>query len=646
MRKLTDMKRISFLLAASAAFSASAADLRLSLDVYRDRMEGAWLGQSVGVTYGFPTEFTCNGRLVPDDKMPVWKPETVNGTFTQDDLYVEMTFIETLERRGIDVSSRLASIDFANSRYRLWCANFNARNNLRDGIAAPWSGDPAFHRTTDDIDYQIEADFSGILSPGLPGRVLRLGEQFGRIMNFGDGVYAGEFVGCLYAFAYFERDRVRIVERALGCIPSDSRYAEMVRDLLAWYRADLRDWKGAWRKIVDKWQAKPQLGRVSQPALDVKTNGAMALLGFLWGEGDMERTMRIATAAGYDSDCNPSTACGVLGTMLGAKGIPAAYVSAFDRTRKWQYTNYDLPGLMRACEDLTRKFVVAEGGRIERGADGRETFVIPERKAVPVVCVSPAKDDPKARFTEAELEQIRYLPGKFCWQSPERHPKIVPNPWAGRSSDTLPREEIEWQDRWVESAATRDAKLPRVLMLGDSISRQYRGEVGRLLKGKAAIANSAGSHCVGDPLLIEEAAKILDEYDFDVIVFNNGLHGFDNPDWEYAMHLPQYVEYLKAKAPKAKLVWARTTPVSERGNLAKLAELNARVEERNRSADEVMKRYGVPAVDLYAPIAADPAKYHSADGTHFNDAGVKVLAKAVADAVLGRLGTEGIPMAK
>jgi len=620
-------------LAAWAVLTGSADEVRLTLEEYRDRMEGAWLGQSVGVTYGFPTEFSCNGSLVPEDKMPVWRPEVINGTFTQDDLYVEMTFIATLERRGIDVSSRLASIDFANSRYRLWCANFNARNNLRNGIAAPWSGDPAFHPTTDDIDYQIESDFSGILSPGLPQRVLKLGEQFGRIMNFGDGVYAGEFVGCLYAAAYFERDRVRLVERALAGIPSDCRYAEMVRDLLQWYKADPKDWRTVWKKVVDKWQARDRLGRISQPVLDVKVNGAMALLGFLWGEGDMEKTMRIATAAGYDSDCNPSTACGVLGTMLGAKKIPSRYVEAFDRTRKWQYTEYDLAGLMRSCEKLTRQIIVAEGGRIERDADGRETFVIPSQTVKPVVCRSPAKDDPKARFTEAEREEIRYLPGKFCWQSPERHPRIVPNPWAGRASDTLPRESIEWQDRWIESAATRDAGVPRVLLLGDSISRQYRGEVSRLLKGKAAVANSAGSHCVGDPLLIEEAGKILDAYDFAVIVFNNGLHGFDNPDWEYAMHLPQYVEYLREKAPKAKLVWARTTQVSDSKDLSRSAELNKRVEERNRSADAVMKRFGVATVDLYGLIAADPAKYHSSDGTHMSGEGVKVLAKAVADAV-------------
>lgn len=242
------------------------------------------------------------------------------------------------------------------------------------------------------------------------------------------------------------------------------------------------------------------------------------------------------------------------------------------------------------------------------------------------------------------MKQIAFLLAAVAaFAASAANPKAVPNPWVGRLSDTLPREEIEWQDRWIESAATHDAKLPRVLMLGDSISRQYRGEVSHLLKGKAVIANSAGSHCVGDPLLIEETENILDAYNFDIIVFNNGLHGFGITDEEYGTYLPQYVEYLKAKAPKAKFVWARTTPVSERGNLAKFADLNKRVEERNRSADEVMKRYGIPTVDLYALIAANPARYHSADGTHFNDAGVKVLAKAVADAVCAQLGTKGAP---
>ena len=260
----------------------------ISVAEYRDKMAGAWIGQSVGVAYGWPTEFKRSGELFDWDALPIWKPELVNETFNQDDLYVEMTFINTLDTRGIDVGVREAGIDFANSRYRLWCANANARDNLRRGIAAPSSSHPKNHPSTDDIDYQIEADFSGILVPGMPWRAVKFGEQFGRIMNYGDGLYAGQFVGALYSIAYFETDRVKTVEAALRCIPAESRYAKMVRDMLAWYAADPKDWRKAWKLAVDAYgrDKGPNMGKVSYAAIDVKINGAMVLLGYLWGDGE------------------------------------------------------------------------------------------------------------------------------------------------------------------------------------------------------------------------------------------------------------------------------------------------------------------------------------------------------------------------
>ena len=101
----------------------------------------------------------------------------------------------------------------------------------------------------------------------------------------------------------------------------------------------------------------------------------------------------------------------------------------------------------------------------------------------------------------------------------------------------MPREQIEWQDTGIEAGHTQDAELPRVLLLGDSISRQYRKRVSELLAGKARVANSAGSHCVGDPMLAEANAVVLDGYAFDVIVVNNGLHGWNCPDADYARYL-------------------------------------------------------------------------------------------------------------
>ena len=89
------IERCAALLAAGTLGLATAAERRLPLAEFRDKMEGAWIGQSVGVAYGCPTEFKHSGELVPDKEMPTWKPEMVNNTYVQDDLYVEMSFIST-----------------------------------------------------------------------------------------------------------------------------------------------------------------------------------------------------------------------------------------------------------------------------------------------------------------------------------------------------------------------------------------------------------------------------------------------------------------------------------------------------------------------------------------------------------------------
>ena len=387
---------------------------RLAMGEFRDRMAGAWIGQSAGVAFGAPTEFKFAGKLVPESAMPKWTPGLINNTFIQDDLYVEMTFIDTLDRRGIDVSCREAGLDFANSAYPLWCANFHGRNNIRNGIPAPASSHPKFHPTPDDIDYQIEADFSGILAPGLPQAAVDFGETFGRIMNYGDGLYAGQFVGALYAAAYFESDRVKVVEEAVKAIPAESQYAEMARDMLAWYRADPKDWQGAWKKAVEKYQSKPYLGKRSWDAIDVKINGAMVLLGYLWGEGDMDRTMFISTSGGYDSDCNPSSACGVLGVQLGVKRL-AKYMEGFDSKKKWQNTDYDYAKLLETCEKLVRKIVVKYGGRVEKAADGTEWLVVPTLATRPSAFVrsgDPAPFTGSDKLTDDEMRQIRYVPSK------------------------------------------------------------------------------------------------------------------------------------------------------------------------------------------------------------------------------------------
>ena len=99
---------------------------KISIDEYVNKMKSAWIGQMIGVGWGAPTEFRFVAETIPDEEIPEFNPDMVN-VFNQDDLYVEMTFVRTLEEYGIDCSIEQAGIDFANSVYMLWGANALAR---------------------------------------------------------------------------------------------------------------------------------------------------------------------------------------------------------------------------------------------------------------------------------------------------------------------------------------------------------------------------------------------------------------------------------------------------------------------------------------------------------------------------------------
>ena len=390
---------------------------RIVVEDYADKMKAGWIGQMAGVGWGGPTEFRYKGEIIPEDKMPAWKPELINQ-FGQDDIYVEMTFLRTLELYGMDVSIRQAGIDFANSGYPLWHANNEGRRLLRRGIAPPDSGHPEFNKHADDIDYQIEADYAGLIAPGMPNVAIELGETFGRLMNYGDGLYGGQFVGGMYAEAFFENDIEKIILAGLKCIPPKSQYAECIRDVLAWYKQNPDDWQKTWQFVKEKYQDNPDYRKFSCDKgdfnIDAKINGAYIVIGLLYGQRELDKTIIITTRCGQDSDCNPSNSAGILFTTIGFKNLPDKFKSALNPEGKFSHTPYNFPTLVSVCEKLVRQSVVRAGGQIEKDSGGKETFVIPARK--PRLsnfeqCWEPGPIA-NSRFTEAEMAKITAIAGK------------------------------------------------------------------------------------------------------------------------------------------------------------------------------------------------------------------------------------------
>ena len=383
---------------------------KLSVNEYRDKLQAGWLGQIVGVAWAAPTEFRWQDKIIPENDMPVWKPELINSAFHQDDLYVEMTFLRTLEEHGLDVSIRQAGIDFANSEYPLWCANAAGRRNLRAGIAPPDCSHPAFTNCPNDIDYQIEADYSGLIAPGMPNVAIELGEKFGRLMNYSDGMYAGQFIGGMYAEAFFETDIVKVIDAGLKCIPEGCQYAEMVRDVVSWYKAHPDNWETTWSLCQQKYRENPEYQKCSNGGIDVKINGAYILIGLLYGEKELDNTIIISTRCGQDSDCNPSNAAGVLFTTLGTSKLPDRFKENLDQETHFAHTSYNFPRLLDVCEKLAREYVLREGGQIKTEADGEEYFIIPVKKPTPSSLVFSWDPEPIANslFSEEEMAKIKF----------------------------------------------------------------------------------------------------------------------------------------------------------------------------------------------------------------------------------------------
>lgn len=193
------------------------------------------------------------------------------------------------------------------------------------------------------------------------------------------------------------------------------------------------------------------------------------------------------------------------------------------------------------------------------------------------------------------------------------------------------RENIEWLDVWVPGNAVKDQ--PRVLLIGDSITRGYYKAVEDNLKGKAVVCRLATSKSLGDPGLLDEVKLVLGQAKFDVVHFNNGMHGWGYTEEEYAKAIPDLVATIRKGAPGAKLVWASTTPVRVNGKVDQLDPKTDRVKARNKAAAEVMAKETISTDDLFA-LVIDKPDWFSNDGVHLNAKGSTAMGEQVAAEVL------------
>ncbi|WP_372934296.1 ADP-ribosylglycohydrolase family protein [Mariniphaga sediminis] len=407
---------------------------QISVEDYKDKIEGAWLGQAIAAMWGFPTESKWQGEIVPFDledwyrqitpaesvpagvteqerrKIPPsaisekaasmkdprerkkflmqyfnnknnyekWTPREMGD---QDDIYMEFMFLSSITRHGLDITSAQFAEDWLKylNPNRIWGANKGAYNNFRKGIWPPESGSPRFNEYWDGIDFQIESDLFGLISPGMPVISNAWCDKVGHLMNYGDGVYAGMAVAAMYTEAFFESNPRKLAEYSLKAIPAESGYAKMVRDVLDFHQM-YPNWQDAWKELEKKWGVKD--GKLVSP-IDVKINGAYIYMGLLYGEGDFWKSMNISMRCGRDSDCNPSNAAGIIGTIIGMKNIPPKWAVVRNLPIENRAINVIYPNpiewdqILNSTVEVGKWNIIQNGGYLENGV-----FYIPSQSPV------------------------------------------------------------------------------------------------------------------------------------------------------------------------------------------------------------------------------------------------------------------------
>ena len=176
-----------------------------------------------------------------------------------------------------------------------------------------------------------------------------------------------------------------------------------------------------------------------------------------------------------------------------------------------------------------------------------------------------------------------------------------------------------------------DPKLPRVLLIGDSVSRGYTQPTRKVLEGKANV-HRAPANCGPTASGLKNLDAWLGEGKWDVIHFNFGIHDRATPAADYVKRLEEIMGRLEKTG--AKLIWASTTPIPDNPAQKQTA---ASIVEKNALAAEVMKKHGIPTDDLFTAITPHLAKLQNPNDVHFTGEGYDFLGTQVGEAILGQL---------
>jgi hypothetical protein len=194
----------------------------------------------------------------------------------------------------------------------------------------------------------------------------------------------------------------------------------------------------------------------------------------------------------------------------------------------------------------------------------------------------------------------------------------------------------------VREVLAAEPNRPRVLLIGDSILGGYHGKAAELLRGKVGLDVWITPKHIGCGDLPADMEAIFAEHTYDLILFNDiGLHAWTPgriPEGQYEPLTRAHLANLRKFAPKAKLIFATTTPMTTKTKPIGLdPEFNPLIVQRNQIAVKVMQENQVPVADYYA-ILVTKLDLAAGDRFHWTKPAYDLLAQCAAANIASVLG--------
>lgn len=355
--------------------------MKLSQEVYRDKVFGCWAGKCLAGAIGMPFEG------VPFQ--PNLQAEDINiQDVPNDDLELQLVWLVALEKYGLDLSlEHLAKYWLDDIKHG--CDEYSmAIRNLKRGIMPPASGweDNFF---ADGMGGAIRSEIWAAVFPDRPDVAGYFAANDAMVDHWGDGVWSEVFLAKAESHLFDDSDMVKALKFSLAELPQSSRLAQAICRVFEIYEQG-----------VDTDDAKVLITRefYHHNFTDCVMNLVFIVYSILWGGEDFLKTILLAINCGRDTDCTAATCGSFLGICYGSKVIPINLLDQLSSDLVISEHISQIAGIPLTLPDLVERTVAIR----ERLANELPETLYPSYK--PFVPREPAAFD-KARWLVLDEEQ-------------------------------------------------------------------------------------------------------------------------------------------------------------------------------------------------------------------------------------------------